>query len=83
VSVNVDRIEGFAELFHHYYTALASDFGCAPSQQPEWSELERNERKRLIAATRLALMDATSQTQGETAGRAFANHGTEGRECGC
>jgi hypothetical protein len=83
VSVNVDRVEGFVELFHHYYTALASDFGCASGQQPEWRELDRNEQKRLIAATHLALMEATCQKQAGTAGSVFANQGTEGRECGC
>lgn len=81
--MKLERVEGFAELFHHYYTALASDFGCASGPQPEWRELNQNERRRLIAATRLALLDTASRAQDENVSPVLGKQGSEGRECGC
>lgn len=85
MAAHVDRVEGFAELFHHYYTALASDFDCRAQETPEWEELMPNERKRLVAATRLALMEAGSAAAPDDhqsdSDRRLA--GSEGRECGC
>jgi len=70
-------------LFHHYYQALAPDFECSPDNKPEWNELALNERRRFVAATRLALMEAGSRPD---IYQPYGNHrrvGTEGRECGC
>jgi hypothetical protein len=85
MAAHVDRVEGFAELFHHYYTALASDFDCHAQQTPEWEELMPNERKRFLAATRLALMEAGPPTvpDEQQSDSARYNAGSEGRECGC
>src|SRR5262249_31686024 len=79
------RIEGFAQLFHHYYMALASDFECQAEEPAEWRELSPNERKRLVAATRLALMEAESGATlaDEPTDSVRRNTGSEGRECGC
>ena len=82
MSVNLERVEGFAELFHHYYSALAPDFGCAGDEKPDWRDLTLNERRRFVAATRLALIEAGTQTDGEHKVTG-AREGTEGRECGC
>ncbi len=85
MAAHSSRVEGFAELFHHYYTALASDFDCRAEANPNWLELSPNERKRLVAATRLALMEAES-TAAASDDRSDAirhNAGSEGRECGC
>jgi hypothetical protein len=85
MAAHSNRVEGFAELFHHYYTALASDFDCRGEEGPGWGELSPNERKRLVAATRLALMEAGSAAAppDEQADAIRQNTGSEGRECGC
>jgi hypothetical protein len=79
--------EKLAMLVHHYREALAPDFGCMPSLSPEWEELSQEERNRMVAATRLALLDlraAPSQRNSINLPSApgFAG-GSEGKECGC
>ncbi len=55
--------ERFAESFHHFYQALAQDFGCAEQPSREvWDRVSPQEKSCLIAAARLALLDAASQT---------------------
>jgi hypothetical protein len=49
--------ERLAMLLHHYSEALAPDFGLRQSTGPEWRDLSQNERNRMVAATRLALLD--------------------------
>lgn len=77
------KIEGFAELFHHYYSALATDFGCPAVEATDWERLPANERKRLVAATRLALMDSESGFEPEARPISSVASASEGRECGC
>jgi hypothetical protein len=78
--------EKLAMLLYHYSEALAPDFGLQPSTGPEWGNLPAGERSRLVAATRLALLDlrsapshrsSTDMTFPELTG------GSEGKECGC
>jgi hypothetical protein len=76
-------------LVHHYREALAPDFRCGPSACPEWEDLSQDERIRMIAATRLALLDLRGEHLTGSAGPGdlppipgFAQ-GTEGKECGC
>lgn len=84
MSINLERVEGFAELFHHYYTALAPDFEGDEQREAEWRDLTVNERRRFIAATRLALMEAGSAPHNGTTSAAESHYrGSEGRECGC
>jgi len=82
MSVNLERVEGFAELFHHHYSALAPDFGCPVEEKPEWRKLTLNERRRIVAATRLALIEAGTPTTSDER-MTLGHQGTEGRECGC
>jgi hypothetical protein len=85
MSVDEKSIENFAELFHHYHSALAPDFGCGTSAEVEWDKLASGERKRLVAATRLALTELQSHAGGGS-GNIFTRWpegGTEGRDCGC
>ena len=49
--------EKLAMLVHRYGEALAPDFGLRPGASPEWGDLPAQERRRMIAATRLALLD--------------------------
>jgi hypothetical protein len=55
--------EQFARLFHHYQEALAPDFGCADGSHPDsWSEVPLGERRRMVTAARLALLELASST---------------------
>ncbi len=83
MTVNSEQAKGFAELFHHYYSALAPDFGCAGVQTPEWETLPANERQLFVAASRLALEEAQSCVQSQVQQSSAPRSGTEGRECGC
>ena len=57
--MSIQRVsaERFASLYHHYHGVLAPDFNCAEAQAPAWTEIPENERSRIIAAMRLALLD--------------------------
>jgi hypothetical protein len=87
MSVEMVMPEKLAMLVHHYREALAPDFGCRASLSPEWEELSQDERRRMVAATRLALLDL----QVEVSRGISSEHppipgflgGSEGKECGC
>jgi hypothetical protein len=59
--------EDLAKLFHHYHEALAHDFHGQASRQADvsWEQAPQNERKLMIAAARLTLLElaATSEEQ--------------------
>jgi hypothetical protein len=50
--------EELAKLFHHYRRALAHDFDCL-NQEPasSWDRTPQGERKLMVAAARLALLE--------------------------
>jgi hypothetical protein len=78
--------EQLAMLVHHYSEALAPDFGLQPSARPEWTDLTVGERGRMVAATRLALMEIRSaplpDMPAEMPRFAEFHGGSEGKECG-
>jgi len=82
MAMNLEKVEGFAELFHHYYSALAPDFGCSEDEATDWDRLPANERRRFVAATRLALQESES-CESQARRSSPGQFGTEGRECGC
>jgi hypothetical protein len=60
--------EELAKLFHHYRGALAHDFDCLTTEEAAsaWDRTPQSERKLMVAAARLALLElatATPQTQ--------------------
>ena len=56
--------EQLAELFHHYHQALAPDFHCStPSHLEVWEQMPQQERSRLIAAARLALLELVANAR--------------------
>jgi hypothetical protein len=59
--------EELAKLIHHYQHALAPDFDCEGTADsgPSWQSAPRNERKLMVAATRLALLDLAHPDPGE------------------
>ena len=86
MSIEAVSPEKLAMLVHHYSEALAPDFGLQPSTSLDWDDLSHDERKRIVAATRLALLDLSSAQLRRgpcdmPACPEFA--GSEGKECGC
>jgi len=76
--------ERLAKLVRHYREALAPDFGCRQNLSPEWEELSQEERNRMVAATRLALLDLqVAPSRNISNGPSVDYAGTEGKECGC
>jgi hypothetical protein len=60
--------EELAKLFHHYQDALAHDFDCQAGDEAissSWDQTPQNERKLMVAAARLALLelDVTSEQE--------------------
>ena len=59
--------EDLAKVFHHYHEALENDFHGHASRQADfsWEQAPQNERKLMIAAARLTLLElaATSETR--------------------
>lgn len=69
--------EQLAKLFHHYQEALAHD--CEPRKDVEgssWDRASQNERKLMVAAARLALLElATTSAQPSPGRKYFAKPG--------
>jgi hypothetical protein len=75
--------EQLAELIHHYHQALGPDFGCTAQSTPEsWDQVLPQERNRMVAAARLAILEvAATTTEPEDPRRYFAKPGAA--EWGC
>ena len=86
MAAKVVTAETLASLFFHYQVALAPDFGCAADEATSLDEMPANERKRMIAAARLTLLDLTIRDEARKAEKAEAGNygyvGKEGREWG-
>jgi hypothetical protein len=57
MSIQEISAEQLAELIHLYHEALAEGVAGPKGPHPAWSEVSQQERKRLVAAVRLALLD--------------------------
>jgi len=58
MSIQEVSAEQLAELFHHYHQALAPDFGAAANRDSEsWNDVPQQEKSRMVAAARLALLE--------------------------
>jgi hypothetical protein len=76
--------EQLAQLFHHYHQALTEDFtGSSDAQSESWEQVPQQEKKRLVSAARLTLLElsATPTTKEEGPRRYFAKPGEA--EWGC
>jgi hypothetical protein len=75
--------EQLAQLFHHYHQALAPDLDDAAYSIPEgWERVPQQERGRLVAAARLALLELSStDRERQNSRRYFAKPGEA--EWGC
>ena len=55
--------ERLAELFHHYHQALRPEISSKDSEgHGSWEEVPQQEKSRLVAAARLALLELDSVT---------------------
>jgi hypothetical protein len=83
MSIQEVSAEQLAELFHHYHQALGPDVGRASKSNTEaWEQVPQQEKSRLVAATRLALLElASTAREGEDSRRYFAKPGQA--EWGC
>lgn len=72
--------EQLAKLFHHYREALAEDFHCNGKGSEEasssWDRTSQDERKLMVAAARLALLElATTSSPNDPSRKYFAKPG--------
>jgi len=83
MSIEEVSAEKLAELFHHYHQVLAPEFAHSPRVTLEsWNDLPRDERNRIVAAARLALLEiAANSKQRDDSRRYFAKPGEA--EWGC
>ena len=64
MSIHEVSAEQLASVFHHYREALAPDFDCAEERQVRpWQQVPANQRKCMIAAARLTLLDIAAAAQ--------------------
>jgi hypothetical protein len=84
MSIQEVSAEQLAELFHHYHHALAPDSDSLPldDRHQSWNDVPIEERNRMTAAARLALLELESLDSGrEKRRRYFAKPGEA--EWGC
>jgi hypothetical protein len=72
-SIHNVSAEDLAKLFHHYHEALANDFHGQASRQADssWEQAPQHERKLMIAAARLTLLELATTSDGEQANRQY------------
>jgi hypothetical protein len=66
--------EELARLFHHYRGALAHDFDCAGSEEnaaSSWDRTPQQERKLMVAAARLALLELATASSSASESRPY------------
>jgi hypothetical protein len=75
--------EQLVRLFHHYQSALTHDFSGYTKEDPSasWETAPENERKVMIAAARLTLLELVSPHEEKTNRSYFAKPGEA--EWGC
>ncbi len=72
-SMNNVCAEDLAKLFHHYHEALSHDIHGHASREADvsWEQAPQNERKLMIAAARLTLLELGASSAGEPADRKY------------
>jgi hypothetical protein len=72
MSIQEVSAEQLAELFHHYHQALAPDFGAASNRDSEsWNDVPQQERSRMVAAARLALLELHTRLDSDIQSRSY------------
>jgi len=72
-SIQKVSAEELAKVFHHYQEALAHDFHGQASRQADvsWEQAPQNERKLMIAAARLTLLELATTSEAEPDNRQY------------
>jgi hypothetical protein len=82
MGINEVAPERLAELFHHYQQALTPEISGKGSETgSEWKEVPQQEKSRLVAAARLALLELEAMTHRRPSRQYFAQPGEA--EWGC
>jgi hypothetical protein len=83
MSIQEISAEHLAELLHHYHQSLAPDFEKqAEAEAQSWKRVSQEERNRMIAAAKLALLELDQlDKERENSKRCFAKPGEA--EWGC
>jgi len=63
--------EQLAKLFHHYHEALQHDCDSHTDISSSWDRAPYNERKLMIAAARLALLELSTTPEPTNPGRKY------------
>ena len=63
--------EELAKLFHQYQEALAGDFDCSPKDDKAWEQTPQNQRKWMVAAARLALLELRAKEAEASSNRQY------------
>jgi hypothetical protein len=65
-------VQQFARLFHHYQDALTPEHGLAAGAQAvSWKGIPTDERNRMVAAARLALLELETNARLEDDARRY------------
>jgi len=70
--INEVAPERLAEIFHHYQQALTPEISGKGSEgRAEWKEVPQQQKSRLVAAARLALLELESLTNDRAGSRQY------------
>jgi hypothetical protein len=76
------RAERFAQLFHHYHQVLMTDGDASSDPQTEsWDQIPQQERRRLVSAAHLTLLELSTNDSNHGMRDYFAKPGEA--EWGC
>ena len=64
-------VEQFARLFHHYREARSPEAERTERQLASWSSVPSDERNRLVAAARLAILELATDARAEADSRRY------------
>jgi|SRR5579863_2741718 len=73
LSIQDVSAEQLAKLFHHYQEALAQEFDHQETEDASraWDRTPQNERKLMVAAARLALLELAATSEQDNAARKY------------
>jgi hypothetical protein len=73
MSIEEVRAERFAQLFHHYHQALMADRNGSGNPPTEsWDQVPQQEKRRLVSAARLTLLELSTNDSKQGIGDYFA-----------
>ena len=65
-------VQQFARLFHHYQEALSPETATSTAAHPEaWTSVPPDERNRMVAAARLAILELETNARMEADSRKY------------